>query len=219
MAIGIGTGIYTPREAFRLTGLSVRQVKGWISGYEKIGARPLIARDQAGGCILSFLDLIEILFVKSFLSHGVTMNHIRGASKKAMELYGGDHPFAVRRFETDGTKIFATGKTNGSSMKRVLGLIDGQAAFHEVVSPFFKQIEYRGSGDATRWWPLGKEKPILLDPGIAFGAPVTKTAHVPTSAINGALSAGESPARVAKWFEIPLKDVRAAAAFERQMAA
>ncbi len=147
------------------------------------------------------------------------MSHIRKASQKAMELFGKQHPFAVSRFETDGKKIFARVSPIGSQKRHVLGLVDGQSAFDKVISPFFKQIDYRESGDATRWWPLGKREPIFVDPQIAFGAPVTKTAHVPVSAINGALSAGESVARVAKWFEIPLKDVRAAAALERHMAA
>ncbi|HEY6477924.1 MAG TPA: DUF433 domain-containing protein [Polyangia bacterium] len=219
MSIGVGTGIYRPREASRLTGLSVRRVKGWLHGYDR-GAGPLIGRDPDDGPSLSFLDLIEILFVNSFLEHGVTMSHIREASRKAMDMAGGQtHPFAISRFETDGRKIFARLSATGSKKKHVVGLVDGQFAFDKAIAPFFKQIDYRASGDATRWWPLGKRAPILLDPNIAFGAPVTKTAHVPASAINGALSAGESATRVAKWFEIPLKDVRAAAALERQMAA
>jgi uncharacterized protein (DUF433 family) len=219
MAIGVGTGIYTAQEASRLTGLSVRKVRGWVSGYEGSDLAPIVARDKVDGPRLSFLDLIEILFVQSFLKHGVTMAHIREASRKAMELSGKAHPFAVSRFETDGRKIFATGKAPGSRKKSVFGLVDGQAAFHAVVSPLFKHIDYRASGDANRWWPLGKRKPILLDPEVAFGAPVTKTAHVPVFAISAALAAGQSAARVARWFDIPLNDVSAAAAFEQHTAA
>lgn len=224
MAIGIGTGIYTPLEASRLTGLSVRRVKGWISGYRPANdtghaPRPLVIRDPADGQTLSFLDLIEILFVNQFLTSGVKMSHIREASKKAMELFGRDHPFAVRRFETDGKAIFGILGDRGSRKKRVLGLVDGQVSFEKIVAPFFKHIDFRDSGDATRWWPMGRRVPVLLDPEISFGAPVTKTAHVPVFAINAALGAGESPARVAKWYDIPLRDVKAAEAFERHTTA
>jgi uncharacterized protein (DUF433 family) len=219
MGIGVGTGIYTPREAARLTGLSVRRVKGWLHGYDH-GAGPLILRDVDDGPVLSFLDLIEILFVNSFLEHGVKMSHIRKAARKATDLAGRDHPFAIHRFETDGRTVFATLASKGAKRKkRVLGLVDGQFNFEKVVSPFFKQIDYRDSGDASRWWPMGKRKPILLDPEISFGAPVTETAHVPVFAINAALAAGQTATRVAEWFDIPLKDVRAAAAFEQHMAA
>lgn len=218
MGIGIGTGIYTAREVSRLTGLSVRRVNGWISGYRS-EARPLIGRDPNDGTSLSFLDLIEIRFVHEFLEHGVKMSHIREVSEKAVELFGGDHPFAVRRFETDGKTIFARLEAKKSRKRHVLRVLDGQGAFDKVVSPFFKQIDYRESGDAARWWPLGKRAPVLVDPHISFGAPVTKTGHVPVSAISAAIAAGESRQKVAKWFEIPLRDVNAAAALERHMAA
>jgi len=224
MAIGVGSGIYTPAEASRLTGLPVRKVRGWISGYRRYdgthrSGRPLVSRDPSDGPVLSFLDLIEILFVRSFLKYGVKMSHIRQVSRKAAEISGSHHPFAVSRFETDGKKIFARLVAKGSRKKHVLGLLDGQSEIDEAISPYFKQIDYRSSGDATRWWPLGKKAPVFLDPLVAFGAPVTKSGFVPVSAINGALSAGETPSRVAHWFDIPLRDVKAAAAFKQRIAA
>src|ERR1700722_19837437 len=145
MAIGVGTGIYTPREASRLTGLSVRRVRGWLYGYDQ-GAGPLIGRDTDDGPSLSILDLIEILFVNSFLEHGVTMSHIREASRKAMEMSGHKHPFAINRFETEGRKIFARlSPAVGSKKKHVVGLIDGQFVFEKAISPFFRQIDYRAA--------------------------------------------------------------------------
>ena len=180
---------------------------------------PVVAREPNDGTSLAFLDLIEILFVKSFRKLGVPMSQIREASQRAVALYGSDHPFAVRRFETDGKTIFATRRAKGSRKKYAEEVVVGQSVFFKVISPFFKEIDYHDSGDASRWWPLGRKRPILVDPEIAFGAPVTKTAHVPVFAINAAIAAGESPGRVAKWFDIPLKDVRAAAALEQQQMA
>jgi uncharacterized protein (DUF433 family) len=218
MSIGVGTGIYTPREASRLTGLSVQKVRGWLDGYPNRGA-PLIHRDAADSTSLSFLDLIEIIFVKAFRSAGVKMSTIRRASKNAEELLGSYHPFAVSRFETDGRVIFARLDEKRSSKKHMVDIDLGQSVFERVVSPYLKQIDYHSSGSAIRWWPLGKGKPIFLDPKISFGVPVTKTANVPVYAISAALLAGETPRTVAKWFEIPLRDVKAAAALEQRMAA
>jgi len=225
MAIGVGTGLYTTSEVSRLTGLSRSRVRRWISGYKfkshgsERRSGPVVLRDAADGDMVTFLDLVEILFVRAFLEHGVTMNEIRRASVKAIELYGGDHPFAVHRFETDGKEIFARISDKRSKRKRILGVVGGHLSFEEVVAPCFKQIDFRASGDAIRWWPLGKRAPVMLDPQIAFGAPVTKTAHVPTFAIGAALASGESPRRVAKWFEIPVRDVKAAGTLERHQIA
>jgi uncharacterized protein (DUF433 family) len=225
MAIGVGTGIYTAREASRLTGLSVSRIKRWISGYsyrrggDVRKSPPVIVRPSEDGPTLAFLDLIEILFVNAFLEHGISMRKIRLASAEAVDLFHTDHPFAVNRFETDGNVIFARLTAKKSRKKHIVEVVGGQSVFDRVVSPYLKQIEYRSTGDAARWWPLGKKRPVLLDPTIAFGAPVTKTAHVPTFAIGSAVAAGQTPTEVAKWYDIPLKDVRAAMTLEQQLAA
>jgi uncharacterized protein (DUF433 family) len=102
MVTGIGTGIYTSREVSHLTGLSPSRVARWVSGYAfRTGSTirqsgPLIGRDSDHGPSLTFLDLIEVLFVKAFLEQGVSMRTIRAAAGKAIELFETHHPFAVK---------------------------------------------------------------------------------------------------------------------------
>ena len=222
MAFDARKGLYSTREASLLTGLSARQVTGWIAGYSKggRGPGPLIARAPGDDAAISFLDLIEIVFVNAFLKQGVSMSTIRRASKQAAEELMGDHPFALKRFETDGRAIFERLEVKKTRRKHLRNLVDGQSVFAKVIAPYLiKQIDYMPSGDAMRWWPLGRKAPVLVDPSISFGSPVTASAHVPTSVIHDALRAGETVASIAKWFDIPRKDVKAAADFEQRMAA
>ena len=98
--------------------------------------------------------------------------------------------------------------------------INGRSVvFPEVVSQYLKQLDYDVAGEATRWWPLGKLEPVVVDPGLSFGAPVTTDGKVPTRSIFGALTAGETEQSVAKWYGISIDEVRAAEKFEQRLAA
>src|SRR5438093_136641 len=42
-----------------------------------------------------------------------------------------------------------------------------------VFEPYLKEVDFSPlSSLAERWWPLGRDVPVVLDPRIAFGAPV-----------------------------------------------
>jgi len=221
----IGTGIYTAREVARFAGLSPSRVVRWMSGYDFKAresvrhANSSIAREADHGPSLTFLDLIEVLFVKSFLEHGVKMRVIREAAQRAVDLFGTHHPFAIKRFETDGRDIFTRLVPKGRATDRMINVVDGQTMFTEVISLYLKQIEYDHLGDAAKWWPLGKAEPVLIDPKVSFGTPITAAGHVPTHAIHCALAAGDSESDVAKWFDIPIEEVRAAEKFQQRLAA
>jgi hypothetical protein len=221
----IGTGIYTPREVARLAHIHPSRLTRWTAGYTfQSGGRPhqsppIVSRERDHGPSLTFLDLIEVLFVKSFLDHGVKMRTIREAASKARELFGKHHPFAIRKFETDGRAIFAVLAKLDKSAEILLNVVDGQTSFASIISMYLKQIDYDPVGEASRWWPLGKDEPIFIDPRFSFGTPLTKTGHVPTNAIHLALKAGDSADDIARWFDIPLGEVRAAEMFQQRMAA
>ena len=108
-----GRGIYLPAQAARLAQLDDDRVRRWIRGYDFTGRRgekrhsaPLFRRQHEGARLaLTFLDLVEVLFVKAFLDHGVTLPTVRLVQREAAEEFGVQHPFCVKRFETDGETI------------------------------------------------------------------------------------------------------------------
>jgi uncharacterized protein (DUF433 family) len=69
-------------------------------------------------------------------------------------------------------------------------------------------------GLALRWHPRGRGSPILVDPRIAFGAPMIADSGVPTSVIRDRFKAGETLAEIEDDFDIPRAQVEEALAFE-----
>ena len=135
---------------------------------------------------LTFAEQIELQFVLLYLAEGVSLAVIKKAAAAAAEKFHTDHPFSVKRFDTDGQTIFATlisEQTNRRHVEdlRVVDLQKGQYVFEKVMRPFFRKLEYQ-KDQLVRYWPEGKRGRILLDPARKFGQPIDAESGVPTCA-------------------------------------
>jgi uncharacterized protein (DUF433 family) len=221
-------GVYTLPEAARIVRMNPKKVKRLVQGYEwggpnkPHGSSPPLFRGQyeedGGPLNLSFLDLIELLFVRDFQRQGMSMHSIRRAAEMAATLFKDvNHPFCLRQFSTDGKDIFVT-VADEAGDRHLLNLVKRQHAFDVVMKPFLKQLEYTDTGILRRWFPMGKGTQVVLDPSFSFGAPVVMSDKVPTSALYGAHMAGETDEAIAHWYEVPEDAVRQAIEYEHSLA-
>ncbi len=145
---------------------------------------------------------------------------MRLASERATELFQKDHPFATRRFKTDGRRVFAEIEEIGGKDPKLLDLVRSQFAFHSVVSPsLYAGLDFSDDDSVLRWYPRHPNKAIVLDPQRAFGRPITRREGVPTEVLAKAARVERSPERAAKWYGVPVSSVRAAVAFEGTLTA
>jgi uncharacterized protein (DUF433 family) len=222
-----GVGIYTVGEAARLIRADVKTVNRWLRGYRyptmyrgQVEAPPIFRTELpriGGKPAIGFQDLIELLFIEGFRKEGVSLHTIRRAARMAAKRWNNDHPFCLKRFATDGRTIFATA-AEGLDKDQVMELTRSQLGFKSFLSPYLKALDYSRFG-VDRWWPLGKDKSVFLDPRIAFGRPVVTAHNVPTESIWDAVNANESVGAVAKWFDLPVSTIQAAVDFEASRAA
>jgi uncharacterized protein (DUF433 family) len=217
-----GVGIYSVSEASRLTGVSARRVRGWLAGYEDAGEPALRGQLQPveGRIALGFLDLLEIRFVKHFLERRVSWRTIRLAAAKARLRFHTDHPFALRRFVTDGRDIFAA-TAEETVDRRLEDLVRDQYAMFAILEPLLTEgIEFDEAGMASSWRPDDRHLPqVVLDPRRSYGHPIVSSAGVPTARIYEAFRAGNGVERIAAWFQIEPAEVRQAVDFELRFAA
>lgn len=224
----LGVGVYSVAEAARLTSISSQRIRRWLSGYRyKAGdeerERPPIWRAQLPALdhqvALGFKDLIEVRFVNAFIEHGVSLHTIRLAAIKASDLVADSHPFTTKAFKTDGRSIFAEIQRQ-TGERELLDLAKSQYAFRQVISPsLYAGLDFSEAGEATRWWPLGKKRLIVLDPQRAFGQPIVDSEGVPTAILARAFHVEKSFQKVASWYAVDVKSVRAAVEFEKKLAA
>src|SRR5690606_180538 len=127
--------------------------------------------------------------------------------------------FATRKFRTDGKRIFAE-FAEATGDPQLLDLTQSQFAFHTVVEPsLFESLEFSDEDEAARWFPAWPRRQVVLDPQRAFGRPILAKPGIPTDVLAKAVEAEKSIERVARWYGIEPRDVRAAVEFEQRLAA
>ncbi len=86
---------------------------------------------------------------------------------------------------TDGKRIFINylGNTVALDGTKQLNL--------KIISLFFKNIDFGHDSIASRFWPLGKDKSILIDPERQFGHPVVGKSNIYPETLYNLHKAGE----------------------------
>lgn len=200
-------------------------VARWLYGYKHGAAisKPLWQPDYTPTedepvLEVSFRDLIELRFVKTFRDLGLSLQTIRDCFDRAVEVVQDQRPFSTRRFRTDGKTIFYE-IIDGVHEGKLVDLRRRQNVFHRMVEPSLHDLEFEADALA-RWFPLGRSRDsIVIDPARAFGRPIVNRGGVPIETIVQAVKVEGTPERVALLYELPVAAVRDAVEFQQKLAA
>lgn len=224
----IGKGVYSLPEASRLTGIPAKRIRRWLEGYSyrargRKYSSPAVFAPATGRSLgeltLTFADMIEVRFLDAFIEAGVTWRTVRLAAIAAKELLGRSHPFSSKHFMTDGKNILAQ-IAGPNGLDELFDLVKSQYEFVKVVRPLlFRQLDFNEFESAHRWWPMGKNRMVVLDPLRSFGAPIVSDVGVPTAILAAAARAERSQATAALYYDVPVRAVRDAVAFEKRLVA
>ena len=224
----IGKGIYPLTSAAKILKVNPQKMRRWIKGYtysknmEYHSSKPLFQIEfeyDPDDVVISFLDLAELLFVKTFVQYGISLQKIRKAAIAASNLLNTSHPFAIKKMFTDRKTIFAkiAQEENDTSL---LDLLNKQFQLDEVVEPIlYECIDFNEYDYAEKWWPLGKKKDIVLDPSRNMGQPILNKYNVRTELIYELYKTNHSINEISEWYELDEKSIEAAISFEKDLAA
>ena len=211
---GLGSGIYTYHEAARLLQAHTNQVRRWAQGYvyvlngEAHEKAAVLQREKAGEGLLTFFDLIELLFVRELRKAGVKMQIIRDAARLLSGEFDTPYPFAYEPLYTDGRQIL---QQAGGQYANV---VSKQQVFR-FVEELFKNIDFINHL-ARVWYPLGRDRLIVVDPHRSFGAPIDVRTGVRTDVIYMTYKAEQDVEAVADWYEVDEPTIRAAIELEER---
>lgn len=215
---------YPAAEAGRLVGLHPARVRRWVKGYRYRHAStvrhqsPVVNRKTKTSYV-SFFELIELLLVKQFLDHGISLQRIRTALSEAESIVGGGH-LAQRVFFADGNEIFLRVQGKDNAIMHLLS--GGQWAIAAVIEELGKQIEFFGPPReyARLWYPRGQDGHIVINPIVSFGSPSLIGRGITTANIYDLFVAeGNNHQAVEDWWGITRSEAMAAVEFERSLEA
>jgi uncharacterized protein (DUF433 family) len=220
------TPMYSGAEVSRLTGLHASRVRRWLRGYtydhgdDRVEQPPVIGRGAAfRSSHASFLDLIDMLFVREFLAQtDISLQKLRRALDEARRLVGAEH-FARRDFFADGRELYLKVREDGDEIIQLLS--GGQWVIADIITTIGRQITFDATSDlARRWEPAEGDGLIALDPAVSFGRPhVVGTGIATTNVYDLYLGENKSLPRVCAWFGIKQLQAQAAVAYEEKLAA
>lgn len=218
--------MYPTATVGRLVKLSSGRVRRWLRGYGykyTTGPKKIIRKGYKEPVVIrketeepsyaSFLDLIDLLFVKEFLEYGISLQRTRKALYEAEEILGGHH-FAQKNFFTDGKNIYLQVKDEADALIELLS--GGQWVIASIIKELSHQIEFdKPTGFAKKWYPLGPRGYVVLDPEISFGKPSLINRGIATANVyDFFIGENKNIGSVCNWMDLKKDEVKAAVSFE-----
>jgi uncharacterized protein (DUF433 family) len=214
---------YTLAEAARYLKLPVATLRSWVAGRGYATAtgierfHPLIHPPQRTPPVLSFANLIEAHVLRSLRTdHGVSVKALRQALRYAEHALGIERLLLRQELRTEGGDLF---------LERYGQLISlsasGQLVMRKVFDEHLARVVWDTQQLPLRLYPfvsierLTPERPIVIDPAIAFGRPVVRRKAVSTRVIVERIDAGETVNDLAADYALTPAEIEEAVFYER----
>jgi len=213
---------YSVGEAARYLRLPTATLRAWVVGRAyptSTGTgqfRPLIVLPNRVRGHLSFWNLIEAHVLRALRTeHGVKLREVRTALGFAEKQLKIDRLLLREELETAAGQLF---------LDRYGELINlsasGQIALRRVLEAHLKRVARDSSRFPVRLYPFVGEatvddRPIAIDPQIAFGRPVLVRKGITTQAIIERIDAGESVNDLAADYDLKPAEIEEAVLYER----
>ena len=214
---------YSLVEAARYTKLPVATLRSWVVGrpYPKGSGiahfQPLIRPPSRRPPALSFSNLIEAHVLRSLRTeHGVSLKDLRTALTYAERHLRIERLLLSRQLRTEAGRMF---------LERYGELIDlsasGQIAMRRLFEEHLRRVEWGEFEFPIRLYPFVSstsetaEKPIAIDPRIAFGRPIVARKGISTQAITDRIDAGEDVRELASDYGLDAREIEEAVLYER----
>jgi uncharacterized protein (DUF433 family) len=210
----LSSGIYTLPDAAHLLGMPLPKLRSWLLGKNEVDA--LGYRGSRKDRSFSFYTLIELFTIGQLRSAGLSLQTLRKARLELISRFETAHPFALEGLLHNGRQLL---KELGDDSLLELGS-GGQTAFEKVMAPFCQRIDFDATSKlASRFYPIGKESKVVIDPRHSFGRPVIDGTNITTEALACLIRGGEALEDVAQDFQLDPTDVEDAWEFEQRIAA
>ncbi len=217
--LDLGTGIYTIPDVAAILRLPIKKVRRWMNEYWNIKFGGLTQAKFSVGAgreeATNFYTLIEFFTFYQLRERGVTAQRIIRAHEALGNHLNVVYPFATSNIYTDGRSVFF----QHSEISEIIHADETmQVVIKEVLDFFLKKIEFDGNRLAKRFFPLGKDHSVVIDPQRRFGQPVVGETNILTENLYRLYKGDESVETIASIYDLSAQQVEDAINFHRNAA-
>jgi uncharacterized protein (DUF433 family) len=207
--------LYSFAEADRIVRVSPGTSRRWLKGYSfwwggERHKMPPVTPGLGEQEAVAFVDLMEVAAVSKLRKKGFSFKRIRQINAYCRLYLKERRPLVTQKFKVAGQDIFLD---EDFDVLVDVGREAGMLAWREVLEPFLEDVEYENEL-ARRWWPLGKERMVVVDPDYGFGLPVIQGTGVRTEIIAERHRAGDSIDEIAYDFDVTPRQINDALRWE-----
>lgn len=214
----LGIGLYTIPDVANILNLDKILVRRWLKEYwgNRFGNNRagLASWGKGREKSVHFYTLIEFYVFFQLRKHGVSAQNIAKSHEIIGQELNTSFPFANSSILTDGKKIFYT--TDGDVI--INADKSKQINFKSIIEHFCHKIDFDKDQNALRYWPLGKEKNVVVDPHHQLGQPTVKNTNILAETLYSMYTAGEKTDFIATLYDVSENDVKASIEFFKKAA-
>ena len=196
--------VYSVLQAAGLAHVSSATVRRWLYGYYQPGhqMRPVFSDRHDENAYLSFLEVAEIVVASGFRRRGVRLERIRSARRYAANSMAIDYPFATLDMKQYGLHIVTEFQQQDPGTPLLVLDTQGQLTFPGMVAETLESFDWLDKW-ASRWFPVGKDVPIVVDPQMAAGRPTVEGRGITIDSIMRRFTKGkQDPTFIAEDYDL-----------------
>ncbi len=123
---------------------------------------------------VNFLSLIELHIFQKFKEYEVSTHKIVKIHEFLSNELNTPYPFASTDFFKSGSNIYFKNGDDWVITDKSL-----QIALRKIIESFGNKISFNNENLADKYYPLGKDRSIVIDPEYRFGQPILKNSFLP----------------------------------------
>ena len=214
---------YPLAEAARYLKLPPATLRSWVVGRDYDTAKgsrkfkALVMPPAVHPPVLSFWNLIEAHVLRALRTdHGISVKAVRDALQCAESELHIDRLLLSRELSASAGWLF---------LDRYGDLIElsasGQIAMRKIFEAHLDRVVWDDAKFPIRLYPvvsaepLAPDRPIAIDPQIAFGRPILVSRGITTATITDRIDAGETVPALAADYDLTPKEIEEAILYER----
>ena len=215
----LGNGIYTVPDLALILHLPQHKVRRWLTDFydERLGKsyEGKYSWGEGRERATNFLTLIEFYVFYILREQKMSADKILKAHIHMSKDLKTPYPFASYKLLVNKKQILY-----GLDEDRWIHADESkQIVIHEIIQDFFQKIDFSSNELAKRFWPLGKEHSIVVDPHHQFGQAVIHGTNINAATIYSMHKSGESLSTIGILYDLTEEQMNDAIAFCKRKAA